>query len=287
MIVHICTSILILKHGKIVFSELHFQCLWCMLCVTVSLNFICSLLLSLSFSLFHASLSLARARALSLVSFSSSTPCPPSLALFLRPFRLFAAAAVFAFSFCLHFPQVPLPASRVTLGAQVLPFLFFRVVPNRTGRLRFTTATLLPTQRDQLLIVTIHAQMCAFHGLTLQPTPARLIAPARDATLLRNCRSLAIITSMAQTHPDFHVRVVPTRGRLSSHCTPHTSYLQLRQFFVIALSAQVPACITNRTSTWSAVVAHRQTASPTLTSRLGSTIGRYPRLVSLLWIKDR
>ena len=215
-----------------------------MLCVTVSLNFICSFAfcLSLSLSFTPLSLSLARAHVLS--------PCLLlilntvfSLALFLRPpVRLFRRRSRLLLLFLLfHFPQVPLPASRVTLGAQVLPFLFFRVVPNRTGRLRFTIATLLPTQRDQLIIVTIHAQMRAFHGLTLQPTPARLIAPARDATLRRNRRSLAIITSMAQTHPDFHVRVVPTRGRLRRIARPTHLILQLRQFFVIALSAQVTA----------------------------------------------
>ena len=46
---------------------------------------------------------------------------------------------------------------------------------------------------------------------------------------------------MAQTHPDFHVRVVPTRGRLRRIARPTRLILQLRQFFVIALSAQVPA----------------------------------------------
>ena len=233
--------------SKIVFSELHFQCAlayvvcYCFFKLHLFLYF-----LSLSFSLFHASLSLPLARAHVLspcLLLILNTVSQFSLALFLRPpVRLFRRGSRLLLLFLLfHFPQEPLPASRVTLGAQVLPFLFFRVVPNRTGRLRFTIATLLPTQRDQLLIVTIHAQMRAFHGLTLQPTPARLIAPARDATLRRNRRSLAIITSMAQTHPDFHVRVVPTRGRLRRIARPTRLILHLRQFFVIALSAQVPA----------------------------------------------
>ena len=231
--------------SKIVFSELHFQCAlayvvcYCFFKLHLFLYF-----LSLSFSLFHASLSLSRAHVVSpCLILILNTVSQFSLALSLRPpVRLFRRRSRLLLLFLIfHFPQVPLPASRVTLGAQVLPFLFFRVVPNRTGRLRFTTATLLPTQRDQLLIVTIHAQMRAFHGLTLQPTPARLIAPARDATLRRNRRSLAIITSVAQTHPDFHVRVVPTRGRLRRIARPTRLILQLRQFFVIALSAQVPA----------------------------------------------
>lgn len=141
----------------------------------------------------------------------------------------------------LLFPEQSLAVSRVTLGAQVLPFLFFGVVPNRTGRLRIAAGALLPTQRDQFFVVTIHAQISAVHGLALQPTPARFIAPARDATLRRNRRSLAIITSMAQTHPDFHVRIVPTRGRLRRPARPARLILKLRQLFIVALPAQTPS----------------------------------------------
>ena len=202
--------------SKLVFSELHFQCAlayvvcYCFFKLHLFLYF-----LSLSFSLFHASLSLSRAHVVSpCLILILNTVFQFSLALSLRPpVRLFRRRRRLLLLFLLfHFPQVPLPASRVTLGAQVLPFLFFRVVPNRTGRLRFTTATLLPTQRDQLLIVTIHAQMRAFHGLTLQPTPARSIGGTRHAHLYGQHRPFAIVTSMAQIHSFFDVRAIPPRG---------------------------------------------------------------------------
>ena len=143
----------------------------------------------------------------------------------------------FSFLFICQF----LPASRVTPCAQVFPALLFRVVPNRTGRFRFATGTLLPTQRDQLFIVTIHAQIPAIHCLTPQPTPGRLIASARDARVRRNRRAFAIVTSMAQTDSSFDAGVVPTRGRLLASTRTADFILEFRQFFVIALATQALA----------------------------------------------
>ena len=143
----------------------------------------------------------------------------------------------FSFLFICQF----LPAFRVTPCAQVFPALLFRVVPNRTGRFRFATGTLLPTQRDQLFIVTIHAQIPAIHCFTPQPTPARLIASARDARVRRNRRAFAIVTSMAQTDSGFDAGVVPTRGRLLASTRTADFILEFRQFFVIALATQALA----------------------------------------------
>ena len=143
----------------------------------------------------------------------------------------------FSFLFICQF----LPASRVTPCAQVFPALLFRVVPNRTGRFRFATGTLLPTQRDQLFIVTIHAQIPVIHCLTPHPTPGRLIASARDARVRRNRRAFAIVTSMAQTDSSFDAGVVPTRGRLLASTRTADFILEFRQFFVIALATQALA----------------------------------------------
>ena len=101
--------------SKIVFSELHFQCAlvyvvcYCFFKLHLFLYF-----LSLSFSLFHASLSRARAHALSpCLLLILNTVSQFSLALFLRPpFRLFRRRSRLRLLFLLfHFPQVPLPAS--------------------------------------------------------------------------------------------------------------------------------------------------------------------------------
>ena len=112
----------------------------------------------------------------------------------------------FSFLFICQF----LPAFRVTPCAQVFPALLFRVVPNRTGRFRFATGTLLPTQRDQLFIVTIHAQIPALDGFTPQPTPARSIAVTHGAHFSAQRCSFSIVTSMAQIRSFLDVRAIPS-----------------------------------------------------------------------------
>ena len=63
---------------------------------------------------------------------------------------------------------------------------YFIIVPYRTRRLTATRSAVLPAQRHQFLIVTIHAQIPALDGFTPQPTPARFDRCYTGAHLVLN-----------------------------------------------------------------------------------------------------
>lgn len=105
-----------------------------------------------------------------------------------------------------------LPLPRVALCAQVFSSALFIIVPYRARRFTFARSAVLPTQRHQLFVITIHAQISALGGFTLQPTPARSIGGTRHAHFYAQHRPFAIVTSMAQIHSFFDVRAIPPRG---------------------------------------------------------------------------